>query len=113
VANVVARPSGEVAFDAVGAGRVVLRRAAFPAWRVTALGREVPLEPGPLVAFDVTPGHYRVWRAPLDVERVGWAISAAAFCVFAIVALLSAAHRRAPRSGVGPLSGTRKAKAFG
>jgi hypothetical protein len=98
VVHVESRPDGEITFEVTQAGRVVVRRAAFPIWRVTANGREVAQAQGPLIAFEVAPGRYRIARQPLGVERVASAISAGAWSVFALLVLLAHPIRR--RSGL-------------
>jgi hypothetical protein len=56
------------------AGKVTLRHADFPIWRVSRGGAPVP-HAGPLITFDATPGVYRVERVLLWQEIVGAAIS--------------------------------------
>jgi hypothetical protein len=103
--HVASAPDGEITFEATQAGHVVVRRAAFPIWRVTADGREVRQTGGPLIAFDVAPGRYRIAREPPGVERLASAISGAALSLFALLTL--AAYPRRRRAGAlaaGPIS---------
>ena len=61
-------------------GRVTLRHAAFPIWRVYRNDREVA-STGPLITFDAVPGRYQLRRVVIWQEQVGYAISLAALCV--------------------------------
>jgi len=53
---------------------VTMRRAAFPIWRVTRDGSEIPSR-GPFIQFDATPGLYRIERVTIWQESVGAATS--------------------------------------
>ncbi|HEX7821822.1 MAG TPA: 6-pyruvoyl-tetrahydropterin synthase-related protein [Sphingobium sp.] len=56
--------------DVKRAGTVSLHHAAFPIWRVTRDGREVP-STGPLITFQAKPGHYRIERVTIWQEVAG------------------------------------------
>ncbi|WP_070155376.1 6-pyruvoyl-tetrahydropterin synthase-related protein [Sphingobium phenoxybenzoativorans] len=70
------------------AGSVSLHRAAFPIWRVTRDGREVP-STGPVITFAAQPGLYRVERVMI------WQEAAGALCTLAaaLLALLAGLGR--------------------
>jgi hypothetical protein len=82
------RPNGEADLVVSAPGRIVVRRAAFPAWRVRGPAGEVPTEPGPLVAFRATePGRYALVRARTPVERLGLVLALAGLFGVALTTL--------------------------
>jgi uncharacterized membrane protein len=91
VAGVVSDADGTLEFQVTAPGRVTIRRAVFPAWRVTREGREVGLVPGTLIAFDAEPGRYRIERVLLPQERIGGWLSA--FAALALAGLTAWAAR--------------------
>jgi len=68
------------------AGRLTLRRAAFPIWSVRRDGRAVPTS-GPLITFEATPGLYELVRTTTPAELVGAAVSTLALVLTAGLAL--------------------------
>ncbi|NQE63213.1 integral membrane-like protein [Caulobacter sp. RHG1] len=66
------------------AGPVTLGRAAFPIWRVTRDGQEIPSH-GPLITFEGRPGVYQVERRVLWQERWGGLASGAAALVLLVL----------------------------
>jgi hypothetical protein len=73
-------------------GRVMLRRAAFPIWRVMHDGHAVPTA-GPVISFQAQPGRYVIKRVTIWQETVGWCAS-----LFAMLLLLLVARFGLPRS---------------
>lgn len=76
-----------VSVDVQAAGPVTLGRAAFPIWRITRDGEEIPYR-GPLITFEARPGVYRVERRVLWQERWGALASGAAAAMLAMLVVL-------------------------
>ncbi len=90
-------PDGRIGLRVDAPGAIVIRRFAFPAWRVTRQGREVATwasGPGRLLAFDATPGAYVVTLVALPPERLGSAISVGG--LLGLAGLVLAGRRRRP-----------------
>jgi len=90
--------------DVKQAGSVTIHHAAFPIWRVTRDGREVP-SVGPLITFQAQPGHYRIKRVTIWQEIAGplcTLMTAALFLMLNLGLLPSLAPRR--RSALRPLA---------
>jgi hypothetical protein len=72
VADVAAGKDGSVSLRATADGRVTIRRANFPRWRVEGPGYQVPVLPGPLVSFEAKAGRtYRLIAVGTPAEAVG------------------------------------------
>lgn len=82
-----------VATEAVGPARLVVRRFAFPHWRVTdETGRAIAVgQAGPLVAWEIAPGRhsYRLEPGRAPFERAGLLVSLAALIITVALALLA------------------------
>jgi hypothetical protein len=85
--------------DVHRAGRITLHHAAFPIWRVSQDGQEIPTT-GPLITFDARPGHYRIERVIIWQEIAGVLLSAFALLVMLILYFggKSASSNRARRA---------------
>jgi hypothetical protein len=82
------RSNGEAALTVTAPGQAIVRRANFPAWRVTGPGGEVAIAPGPLISFAAAqPGRYTVERVLLPTERIGLALSLAGLIGVALTSL--------------------------
>jgi hypothetical protein len=78
VATTAIGEDGSIELRAKADGEVIVRRGAFPRWRVTADGREVALESGPLVRFKVQAGRsYRLEAVRTRPEVLGGWLSLA------------------------------------
>lgn len=65
-------------------GEVMMRRAAFPIWRVMR-GEEVVSYQGPIIRFYAKPGHYHIERFYVWQERVGLVISLCSLLLLGLV----------------------------
>ena len=88
-----ALPRGDV-IEVTRPGRYAFGRFAFPIWRVTHDGAEVPTE-GPLLGFRATSGEYRIERRLLWQEAVGAAASALALALLLALSLPAPSRGRA------------------
>jgi hypothetical protein len=87
-------PRGEV-IEVTRPGRYAFGRFAFPIWRVTHDGADVPTD-GPLLGFRATaPGEYRIERRVIWQEAVGAATSALALALLLALGLPAPARSRA------------------
>jgi hypothetical protein len=95
--------------DVKAAGPVSLHRFAFPIWRVTRDGREVP-STGPVITFHAQPGHYRLERTRIWQEVAGALLSLAAALT---LIYLHFGHRKSAGNGAvfTPASSGRRASA--
>lgn len=76
------KEGGELVVDKPG--EVMMRRAAFPMWRVMRDEGVVPYE-GPIIRFQAHPGHYRIERVYLWQEWAGSIISLFSLLLLALV----------------------------
>ncbi len=88
-----ALPRGDV-IEVTRPGRYAFGRFAFPIWRVTHDGADVPTE-GPLLGFRATSGEYRIERRLLWQEAVGAAASALALALLLALSLPAPSRGRA------------------
>jgi hypothetical protein len=86
-------------------GPVTLHHAAFPSWRVTRDGREVP-STGPLITFQAQPGTYRLERVILWQEIAGGLASLLAATLLLLLQLGSIPLPRSPGMEKGETPGT-------
>lgn len=77
-------------------GEVMMRRAAFPIWRVMRDGEVVPYR-GPIIRFYAKPGHYRIERVYVWQEWAGLIIS---LCSVLLLVLLCYAQFRFRRRDI-------------
>jgi len=65
-------------------GEVMMRRAAFPIWRVMR-GKEVVPYQGPVIRFHAQPGHYRIERVYVWQEWAGLIVSMCSLLLLGLV----------------------------
>ena len=89
-------PGARLAIRATRDGRVTLRTANFPRWRVEGPAGAVPILPGPLVSFEARAGGtYRLTAAPTRPELIGGALSLIGLLMAAALWFWRAPTRRA------------------
>jgi hypothetical protein len=86
-------PRGDV-IEVTRPGRYAFGRFAFPIWRVTHDGADVPTE-GPLLGFWANSGEYRIERRLLWQEEVGAGASALALALLLALTLPAPSRRGA------------------
>jgi hypothetical protein len=87
-------PQGDV-ITVTRPGEAMFRRAAFPIWRVTRNGQDIP-QSGPIIRFNAGPGLYRIERRLIWQEVAGTAMSIVAMVLLCVVGL---SGYRWPRRG--------------